>query len=76
MSLITMGYGHLTVITMGLGNGIRIVRSARMRSQWGTVEFDNVIEAISIRETTPAVTVEEVEEEVKTTAPDTEVEYG
>jgi len=40
MSLITVGYGHLTIITMGLGNSIRIVKRKRFR-QYGVVEFED-----------------------------------
>jgi len=48
MSLITYGYGHRTIITMGLGNSIRIVRQAGPRRRYGAVEF---------QDTTPVVTV-------------------
>ena len=40
MGLITWGYGHLTIITMGLGRSIRIIREQRSR-QYGEVEFQD-----------------------------------
>ena len=40
MSLITMGYGHLTVITMGLGTSVRVYSPFVYRPvQRGTVRF-------------------------------------
>lgn len=48
MGLITMGYGHLTIITMGLGNSIRIARQERFRSKYGTVEFQDTTPMVRI----------------------------
>jgi len=58
MSLITMGYGHATVITMGLGTGFRIV-SQKMRRQWGKVTYEGLPTQVTIEETTPEVKIRE-----------------
>jgi len=47
MSLITMGLGHLTILTMGLGNGIRIIQQERLY-QAGEVSFDDVAPKVTI----------------------------
>jgi len=46
MSLITMGWGHLSTMTMGLGNSFRI-RGQQVLRRYGTVSFED---------TTPEVT--------------------
>uniref|UniRef100_A0A6M3JSM6 Uncharacterized protein n=1 Tax=viral metagenome TaxID=1070528 RepID=A0A6M3JSM6_9ZZZZ len=61
MGLITMGYGHLTVITMGLGNSVRIVRQRRHRRQWGNVTFENIPLIVTIEDTTPEIKIEELD---------------
>lgn len=76
MSLITMGFCHRTIITMGLGLSIRIVQEEEVRRRFGVVEF---------LDTTPEVTVtekpvdidfeaEEVIVEVSKTSKDTSFE--
>ena len=72
MSLITMGYGHLTIITMGLGNSVRITRR-RYWAQHGKVEFENVPTGIVVSETTPDISVEGEMEKVSTSNIETEV---
>lgn len=47
MALITMGYGHLTVITMGLGNSIRIIRQ-EIFYPVGVVEFQDTTPKVRI----------------------------
>jgi len=43
MSLITMGLGHFTIITMGLGNSIRTYSQQFVPfMQYGEVEFEKV----------------------------------
>lgn len=72
--MITMGYGHLTIITMGLGNSIRIL-TQRRRRQWGAVEFENIPTEISMTEVPTTVSIEEEKRKVEATDIEEEVDY-
>jgi hypothetical protein len=52
MSLISMGWGHLTVITFGLGNGI-LDFGERRRKPRGVVAFTDMEEDEDFKDTTP-----------------------
>jgi len=62
MSLITMGLGHLTTITMGLGNGIRIIQQ-ELRYQAGEVSFEDVTPSVKITDQLIKTSFEEKERE-------------
>lgn len=47
MSLITWGYGHLTIITMGLGHSFRVA-APEPRRQAGEVSFQDVTPKVKI----------------------------
>ena len=67
MSLITMGWGHLTVITMGLGTSFRIQSVPPRYLQRGTVR---------ITEDTPDIDVVEIADKpVSIEVINTEVNY-
>ena len=59
--IITMGLGGMTIITMGLGNSIRISSSYIMK-QIGKVTFEDIDTTITETDTTPKVSVEPVSE--------------
>jgi len=65
MSLITMGWAHLTVITMGLGQGFRIHRPMVRLFQYGKVRCVDL---------TPEI--EEIDEEIKVTVSDVDSSIG
>lgn len=60
MSLITMGYGHLTIITMGLGNSIWIMQPQVFRPR-KRITFVDKPSAVSVEETTAPVTFSETD---------------
>lgn len=65
MSLITMGYGHLTIITMGLGNSIRIISVEERHAQYGKVEFKNTTPQIEVSEEVVDLSFDEKEIKVR-----------
>ena len=62
MGLITMGYGHLTIVTMGLGNSIRIARQ-EVRYQVGEVEFQDLTPTVRLTDKIIKESFEEKERE-------------
>ena len=74
MGLITLGYGHMTVITMGLGNSIRIVSQEPFR-QIGRIEFENIIPKVKITDSFIETSFEDQEREIEYKDIDTEVKY-
>ena len=50
MSLITMGWGHLTVITMGLGTSFRL-NIPTVIPQQGKVSFENLTKETTFTDT-------------------------
>ena len=75
MSLVSWGYGHLTVITMGLGTSVYRIRQRRRR-QWGAVEFENIPQEVTVVDIPTEIEVEEEDRIIKTTDIETEVEVG
>jgi len=76
MSLLTMGYGHLTIITMGLGISSRIAKPVkRLPPLIGKVEFDDIPSAVEFRDLEPEVSFEEEREKVNIEDSDSEVSY-
>ena len=63
MGLITMGYGHLTIITMGLGNSMRIIQQERLY-QAGEVSFEDVAPKVVITDELIKTSFEEKEKDV------------
>jgi len=79
MSLLTMGYGHRTIITMGLGTFIIKGVFNYIRPAWGEVSFEKVNTQVDIEQVdTDVVDIEQVEVEVKIreTTPEVEVDNG
>ena len=64
MSLITMGYGHLTVATMGLGTSFRIAQQVYSH-RYGTVEFRDTTPTVGIKDRTSGVSFKEKKVSVK-----------
>lgn len=64
MGLLTMGYGHLTIITMGLGNSIRILGQQERLYQAGEVSFEDVAPRIVITDELIKTSFEEREKDV------------
>lgn len=74
--MITMGYGHLTIITMGLGNAFCPGTQER-RVQFGAVEFQNVATGVSIADISPEVFItDEEKQHIDYVDKETEVHYG
>ena len=63
MGLITLGYGHLTIITMGLGNSIRIIQQERPY-QVGEVSFEDVTPKVVITDEIIKASFEEKKRDV------------
>ena len=63
MGLITMGYGHLTIVTMGLGNSIRIIQQERPY-QVGEVSFEDVAPKVVITDEIIKASFEEKKRDV------------
>jgi len=66
MGLITMGYGHPTIITMGLGNSIRIVQQ-EILYQAGEVTFEDVTPKVKITDQLIKASFEEEEKVIEIT---------
>jgi len=75
MSLVSWGYGHLTVITMGLGTSVYRIRQRRRR-QFGEVEFENVPLEVTISDIPTDIDIEERDKKIGDTDIETEVEVG
>lgn len=63
MGLITMGYGHLTIITMGLGNSFRIA-APEILYQVGEVSFEDVAPKVVITDEIIKASFEDKEKDV------------
>lgn len=73
--MITMGYGHLTIITMGLGNAF-LPGHLERRVQFGAVEFHNIPTNISAKEISINIGIEQERQQVEDADIETEVRYG
>jgi hypothetical protein len=64
MSLITMGYGHLTIMTLGLGNSVKIYsRRFTPFKQYGEVHFEKVDTTVKFEEEPVDIAFEKSESE-------------
>lgn len=76
MSLITMGWGQMTVITMGLGNGIRIAKSINiMRRQSGHIQFIDEKPDIEAVDDRISITASDEKARISTETEKAEVKY-
>jgi len=67
MSLITMGYGHTTVITMGLGRFLYMATQQVVRGHYGDVSFEKVDTGVEMEETPVDITIEESSQNIEVT---------
>ena len=75
MSLITMGWGHATVITMGLGQGFRIHSQISRPFQYGIVRVVNDTPEVEEIEEEIGIKVKDINTDINVSPESVEVKY-
>ena len=72
-----MGWGHLTVITMGLGTGFRIPGGVLLRPvQYGNVRFVDDTSEIEVIDEETEIEMTDMDDGIEMNPENTEVKYG
>ena len=77
MSLITMGYAHATVITMGLGQSFRVQSNIILRPrQYGSVRFIDDTPEIEVIDEETEIKMTDMDDGIEMNPENTEVKYA